>query len=64
MLDVLGPLHIPKHPLVMAGFGLKLYAAGYLFFGKWFSNRTERGIIGGHGGAFYATLAIGPPHLP
>jgi len=44
--DVLGPLHIPKHPLAMARFGLKaLTPATYL--SKRFRSKEAKGLWGG-----------------
>lgn len=44
--DVLGPLHFPKHPLLMAAFGLKALPSAVRLAGRW---RTDaaRGLWGG-----------------
>jgi phytoene dehydrogenase-like protein len=44
--DVLGPLHFPRHPLLMAAFGLKALPSAVRLAGRW---RTDaaRGLWGG-----------------
>ncbi|OLY90626.1 Phytoene dehydrogenase-related protein [Cnuella takakiae] len=44
--DVLGPLHLPKHPLAMARFGLKAVTSA-LYLSKRFSTREAKGLWAG-----------------
>jgi len=44
--DVLGPLHFPKHPLLMAAFGLKALPSAFRLAGRWHTD-TARGLWGG-----------------
>ena len=44
--DVLGPLHFPKHPLLMAGFGLKALTAADMLVKK-FKTKEGRGLWAG-----------------
>jgi phytoene dehydrogenase-like protein len=44
--DILGPLQFPKHPLVMAKFGLKALPSA-LHFVKRFKGKKARGLFGG-----------------
>jgi phytoene dehydrogenase-like protein len=44
--DALGPLHFPKHPLAMAGFGLKALSSATTFV-KCFAAKPARGLFAG-----------------
>ncbi|GGH08938.1 phytoene desaturase family protein [Pedobacter zeae] len=44
--DALGPLHFPKHPLAMAGFGLKALSSATGFV-KRFKEKQARGLFAG-----------------
>ena len=44
--DALGPLHFPKHPLAMAGFGLKALSSAASFV-KRFKTQHARGLFAG-----------------
>jgi len=44
--DVLGPLHFPKHPLLMAAFGLKALPSATWSAGRW-QSKAAKGLWGG-----------------
>jgi len=56
--DVLGPLHFPRHPLLMAAFGLKALPSAVRLAGRWRTDVT-RGLWGGM--AAHAMLPLTEP---
>jgi phytoene dehydrogenase-like protein len=44
--DILGPLHFPKHPLALAGFGLKALTSAGSFVNR-FKTKQARGLFAG-----------------
>ncbi|WP_153556548.1 phytoene desaturase family protein [Roseimaritima sediminicola] len=45
--EVLGPLHLPRHPLLMARFGIRGIASARSFVDRWFRTEEARGMFAG-----------------